>query len=295
MGMLLLFSDHLAAQNPAHAPEAAVHSPAPLSEREADAIVREKAEARERRGVERRERLTDRANFTVLERKEFDRGDRRIIMSRVAPPPVRTRTSGADSGETVNERISAAEFGEMLRKYEEKEYRTIMLSATVYDREFTELRWSHGGERYLAYSSIDFNFMRGFTEFETGGAVYSFLLGIGNESTGDIGELNRLALKPGREGLVERQIPQKPVFTPGRAEYVVVSDDPAIIERDDVFDPIDALHTNFELNETRLRIRHQRAEALEEARKRYEAANPVEPQDIVINFYPLSERRSTAR
>ena len=263
--------------------------PFELSDQEADAIVREKAEARERREAERRERLTDRVNVTVLERKEVDWGERSIIMNRVAPPPVQARPPGADSGETAHKQVSDAEFEAMLRKHQEKEYRTILLSATVYDREFTELRWSHGGERFVAYSNIDFNFMRGVTEFETADAVYSFLLGIGNQNTEDIEDFNRRARERGQEGLTERQIPQKPAFTPGRAEYAVVADDPAIIERDDVFDPIDALHAYFEQNERRLRIEYQRAEALDQARKRYEAATPEEPQDIIINHWRISE------
>ena len=261
--------------------------PSELSDHEADAMILAEAKAGEKREAERRER---RESFTMLDRKEVDRSDRKIIMRRIAPPVRRVRSPEKGRAEAGQPQPSKAELEEMLQKHREKEYRILMLSATVYNREFTELRWSHDGERFLAYSSIDFNFMRGVTEFESGGTVYSFLLGIGNESTEDIGELNRLARKSGREGLIERQIPQKPAFTPGRAEYAVLAEDPAIIERDDVFDPIDALHAYFEKNERRLRIEYQRMKALNDARKRYEAANPPEPQDIVINFWRKGER-----
>lgn len=261
--------------------------PAELSEREADAIVQERAEAKEQREAERLARLTSRVNFRVLERKEVDLGERKIIMNRVAPPVLQAQPVEEVRVETERPQLSEAEIQEMMRRYQEKEHRTIMLSATVYDRQFTELRWTYEGEQFLAYSSIDFNFMRGVTDFETDDAFYFFFLGIGNEDTETIEERNRLAKEQGWEGYVETQIPEPPAFTPGRAEYAIVSDDPTTIKRDEVFDPIDALHAYFEQNERRLRIEYQRTEALNEARKRYEAANPEEPKDTVINFWPV--------
>lgn len=258
-----------------------------MSQREADAIITEQAEAKEQREAERLVRLTSRVNFRVLERKEVDLGERKIIMNRVAPPVLEARPVETVRTEADQPRFSEAEIEEMMRRYQEKEHRTIMLSATVYDRQFTELRWNHGGEQFLAYSSIDFNLMRGVADFETEDAFYVFFLGIGNEDSETIEERNRLAKEQGWEGYVERQIPQIPAFTPGRAEYAIIADDPDIIKRDDVFDPIDALHAYFEQNERRLRIEYQRTEALNEARKRYEAANPEEPKDTVINFWPV--------
>lgn len=261
--------------------------PAELSERQADAIIAEQAEAKELREAERLARLTSRVNFRVLERKEVDLGERRIIMNRVAPPLLAAQPVAEARVEPERPQLSEAEIAEMMRRYEEKEHRTIMLSATVYDRQFTELRWNHEGEQFVAYSSIDFNFMRGVTDFETDGAFYFFFLGIGNEDTETIEERNRLAKEQGWEGYIETHIPQMPAFTLGRAEYAIVADDPNIIKRDEVFDPIDALHAYFEQNERRLRIEYQRTEALNDARKRYQAANPEEPKDTVINFWPV--------
>ncbi len=259
----------------------------PLSSDRADAIIAEQAEAKELREAERLARLTNRVNFRVLERIENDLGERRIIMNRVAPPVLQAQLVEEAKVESERPQLSEAEIQETMRRYQEKEYRTIMFSATVYDRQFTELRWTYEGEQFLAYSSVDFNFMRGVTDFETDDAYYFFFLGIGNEDTATIEERNRLAKEQGWEGYVETQIPQLPAFTPGRAEYAIVSDDPDIIKQDDVFDPIDALHAYFEQNERRLRIEYQRTEALNEARKRYEAANPEEPKDTVINFWPV--------
>ncbi len=259
----------------------------PLSRDRADQIIAEQAEAKEEREAERLARLTSRVNFRVLERKEVDLGERKIIMNRVAPPVLEAQPVDEARVETERPKVSEAEIQEMMRRYQEKEHRTIMLSATVYDRQFTELRWTYEGEQFLAYSSVDFNFLRGVTDFETDDAFYFFFLGIGNEDSETIEERNRLAKEQGWEGYVETQIPEPPAFTPGRAEYAIVSDDPAIIKRDEVFDPIDALHAYFEQNERRLRIEYQRTEALNEARKRYEAANPEEPKDTVINFWPV--------
>lgn len=112
-------------------------------------------------------------------------------------------------------------------------------------------------------------------------------MGIGNESSDAVAERNRLAKEQGLEEYAERTIPQMPEFTPGSVEYAVVSDDSSILDRDEVFEPISALHAYYEANEKRLKTEFQRRQALSAARKRYEAANPEQPKDTIINFWPI--------
>ncbi|MFD2257699.1 hypothetical protein ACFSSA_13530 [Luteolibacter algae] len=254
-----------------------------LSDAQADALVQQKFEAMEQRKEERVEQLTSQLNYKVIDRKVVDLGERKIIMNRVSPPEKSVPADGAveeDAGQPE-------EIREQFIQSESKEYKFISLSATVYDRKFTELRWRHGDERFLAYSNVDFNFMGGFGSFETDDTNYSFFMGIGNESTDALAERNRFAKERNLEGYVERQIPQMPEFTPGSVEYAVVSDDPSIVERDEVFGQISALHAYYQANEKRLKTEYQRREALNAARKRYEAANPEKPKDTIINFWPI--------
>lgn len=55
----------------------------------------------------------------------------------------------------------------------------------------------------------------------------------------------------------------------------------------DALIPVDALHKYYTKNEERLKVQHQRNEALNDARKRYKDKNPEEPEDIFINFWPI--------
>jgi hypothetical protein len=258
-----------------------------LSPAEADTIVREQAEAKEARENEALERLSDHVTYSVQERKEVSMGNRTLILNRVAPPvlPVQAKQAVAAS---LQRQYSEAEIQALNAEVDApKEHRTVMVNATVFDRNLTELRWSDQGQEFVAYSNVDFNYLQCLTDVETDTAYYLFFIGVGNDTAEAVRARNELAREKGLKNYTDKSIPQLPAFTPGRAEYFVLTDDPAIIERDDIFGPIDALHAYYEQNEARLKVEYQRREALTAARERYEAANPETPKDTVINFWPV--------
>jgi len=252
-----------------------------LSDAEADALILEREEARQQREADR---LINRVAFTVLDRKEITLGERKLIMTRVVPPVL---VNQADQVAVPGNSLSAisltgVESGPQNR--EQKDHRAVIISATVYDRQWTELRWHHQGEAFVAYSNIDFNFLRSVTHFETATASYFFIMAIANMPGTGVPEHP----DKGRPQEVTRpDLPAIPAFTPGRAEYAVLSADPSIIERNEVFDPIDALHAWFEQREPSLRIEYQRTQAINEAQKRHEARYPKEPPDTRIHFWPV--------
>lgn len=262
----------------------------PLSAKEADAIIQEEERAKADEKARRRARLLDQSKFQVIEQTEISAGEDRITLNRVSPPLLDQPTPALNATEPIQpqRQFSEAEMQRMLLEYlhQDKEQRTLMLSATVYDRKLTRLQWHHEGQQYVAWSNIDFNYLRGLTEIETEEANYLFLLGIGNESTEETKEQIRFAEKHNLQINRENPIPELPDFTRGRYEYFVIASSGSAARQKAAYIPIDALHDYYAENKKRLEIQYQRSEALNEARERYREQYPEEPEDAIINFWP---------
>lgn len=147
----------------------------------------------------------------------------------------------------------------------------------MFDRNISRIRWRHDDNDYTAWSTIDFNYLRGLRQFETHTRVYSFYMGIGD-------------VEPDTAEYAKADVPDLPPVTDGRAEYFVETGDPAILEDDRIFAPLDALHIHYETNEAYLKHDYERRRILNEARRRHREANPPQPQDTVIHFFPIQSR-----
>ncbi|MEM0966558.1 MAG: hypothetical protein AAGJ81_10460 [Verrucomicrobiota bacterium] len=255
----------------------------PLSDREADEIIRQQEAKKQLRESQK---LINRVDFTVVERRAVDMGDRKVILNRVNPPNLPPRAP-ARAATVHSDPMTEAQINEWMEKMQAKPHRLLFLSATVIDRKLTKIRWWHEGQELKGWSNVDFNYLRGIGEFETEDAYYTVLIGLGNETTKDIQIRRKFAEERGLDlDLQLTEIPDLPPFTKGQAEYFVISDQPDIIENDAVFAAIDSIHAFYDQNKRELKIQYQRTEAINAAKKRYEAANPEQPKDTVIHFWP---------
>ncbi len=251
--------------------------PAPLTEGEADVLIL-KAEA------EKREPETwknaRRVRFQVLDRTETTLDGRKLIWNRVAPPERAELKSAAWEPEQKPANVNELAEQERLSQLAQAQFN---YSATVYDRAVTCLRWQYDGQTYVAWSNVDFNYLRGVTQLEHGDTLYHIFMGIGNERTPERAfrestmAMSRATRSP---------VPLLPAFTPGRAEYVLFLDEGSGNPDPQAFTAMDALHAYYEQNARRLQTEHQRAEALKAARKRYDEAHPKPKKDAVIHFWP---------
>ena len=260
----------------------------PLSSKEADAIIQEEAKAKADEKARKRAFLLDQSKFQVIEQTEAFVGKDKITLNRVRPPLLEQPVLESEVTEILQpqRQLSEAELEQMFSEYSQKKQRMLMLSATVYDRKLTKLQWYHEGQQYVAWSNVDFNYLRPLTEIETQEANYSFLLGIGNESTEKIKESIRLAKEKGVKIYDEWPIPELPDFARDSPEYFVIASNDSAERPAGAYIPIDALHDYYAENEERLKIQYQRSEALSEARQRYKDQHPEEPDDVIINFWP---------
>jgi hypothetical protein len=232
----------------------------PLSDPEADAIVareiatKEKAEAAH---------IANSMAFNVLERREVNLGGRKLISNRVSDPQLPERKTKKRA-----KPISSAAIPPELLNRLSKEQHTLLLSATIHEGEptVTHLSWRGvDGVEFEAWSSINWNFMRGVVNLSSETDSYLILQGVGPPS-------------------FEDEVPDLPPFTEGRAEYFVFADSAADIDGD-AYEGIDLLHSYYEANEAALKVRYQRNEAINAAKKRYRAANPEKPKNAVVHFW----------
>ncbi len=172
----------------------------PLSDAEADAIVRAEVAARAEREAER---PLNRIEFEVLESREVSReGRTNLIMNRVKPPDIPApepesqpdpyaRFSDDELEVALDYGLSLAALA-YLQRTDYLENIVLPLSVTIYDREVSRIQWhNEEGHTLTVYSNIDFNFMRGVRGFEAGDGrtYYTLMMGIGEAETAGAGRL----------------------------------------------------------------------------------------------------------
>ncbi len=213
--------------------------------------------------------------FEVLEQTKIQAGDHAIILNRVAPPilPV-APTAVAVAVEPVEPKIQP-----LLQRNV-----FVLLSATVYDREVTELRWFEEGKTYHVYSNIDFNYITGIGQFETDDTAYLLILGIGNETRAAVAEAEKNAAAQGYVRDTLKSLPDIGQFPQDYSAYFVAED--SADEDGKAFAALDALHAYYDANRDQLQKAYQEREATRIEQERWLKAHPPVPQNTVINFWP---------
>ena len=227
----------------------------------------------------------------VIEGVEVKFPDRSVFYQRVAPPAAAARRAPAPA--PVAAPLSPAE-QEAAEARAKKKTDVLLLSATVFDRQLTQLRWFAGGREYRAWSNIDFNYIAGMGEIETADTVYLLMMGLGNETRESVAEWNRFAPEWERiareqnlaDGWETKLVPALAQFPVGRSTYCLSAEAPA----DESLAALDALHRYFDAHHLQLIADYDRRTAANLARAEWLKANPPVPQNTVIRFWPKRSR-----
>ena len=198
----------------------------------------------------------------MLSRKVVQAEDHKIIFERIVPPVVVAETGTAPAG-------AGGYTGPQLPR------RALSLSCTVFDHEFSEVRWrdAAGGE-YVIWSSIDFT---PFTGRNAGGFVqdgvrYSLFMGLGealeSESAEPLSLFHSIAPPTGTASWYA--IVKQPDSVPSAA-----------------FAGINALHLHYDANKASIIAEHEQVKTANAARLAWEAAHPPVKQDTVIRYWPI--------
>ena len=223
----------------------------------------------------------------VLEGVEVKFPGRSIIYQRVIPPAA--AAARVPVAVPVEKPLALAE-SVAAEARAQKKSAVLMLSATVYDRQVTELRWRSGDRDYRAWSNVDFNYLAGLGEIETADCVCLLIMGLGNEAREALAEGadpvaagERLAAAQSlAEQWAGKGVPDLAKFPAGRSTYLLSGEAPA----DDSLAALDALHRYFDTHRLRLIADYTQREATRSAREQWLKEHPPVPQDTVINFWP---------
>lgn len=218
----------------------------------------------------------------VLDRVKIDSGLNPIIYDRVVPPSF--------SAPAVPPKPDAVPQRGQPAPAEEKQSVVLFLFATVYDHEFTVLRWSWEGREYQAVSNMDFNYLTGLGMIETEDRVFSLLMGLANESREQFQARRQTALQQGWPAEALQRLPSPPPAAVPRPAYWLVSPDPAVPVASGALAGIDALHRYFEANKAALIAAFERWQAEQAARELEAPAAPPPPKETVIQFWPVKSR-----
>jgi hypothetical protein len=211
--------------------------------------------------------------FQVLEQRTIDLGDHSLTIQRIAPPP----PSAARPAPAAPQPAPGAVQEDSRRE------QFLSLSATVYDGEVTRLRWFHEGREYRAFSNIDFRYLAGLGAFETADAVYSLILGLGEETRAQAAADRSRALAGGAPPDTVPPVPALAEFPAGRAAYRLTPGSAAAPP--EALAALDALHRHFDAHRTGLIVRYHQRLAAQAERERQLRENPPVKKDTIFRYW----------
>ena len=158
----------------------------------------------------------------------------------------------------------------------EKPYRVLFLSATVYDHQFTALRFYGGGVPELsAYVNIDFNYFRGVDQIETADAYYTILFGMGDDTLASLTQAGQ-------------QPPNMSAFPAGRSSYQIIAGDTTAHAAD--LAALDTLCAYYDANSAQMIAAYNQQQAYNAAYQQWQATHPQPTPNTVINYWPTKSQ-----
>ena len=221
---------------------------------------------------------TARSPFRILDQQELRIGKHSIIYNRVAPPVL---PGPAAPAITQTATLSTVDL-EKQREREKKTCLTAFLSATVYDRRLTELRWFGGGGQLRVLSNIDFNFLSGLGGFETEDSICNLIMGLGNETEASFA--NSDATKSSQFAAAKVQLPDLAANPQLASGYTIVEGNAD--ENPEAMAALNAIHAYYNANRSTIMRDYRKRQADSAERARQLRLHPPVQKDTVINFWP---------
>ncbi len=167
-------------------------------------------------------------------------------------------------------------------------FRTLSLSATVYDRKLSEIQWRKGPLRFTLLSNVDFNYLSMIGWLETDQTCWSTFFFVNNVDSIREQRYARMAKERGAV-YTPRPVPDGSALDSQKADYVIYAEPGDGIPAE-LVEEMDALHRHYTANEQALKVTWHNRQELNKAHRAWQEANPPTPKDTVINFWPVRSR-----
>jgi len=215
----------------------------------------------------------------ITEHQVVQGAGEKLIFQRVPRPTANAFAEPRQSGQRREKSVLPG-----FERVESPDIVSVRLSATVYDRTVTELRFTVDGRHHTVWSNLDFNLLSGLTDIEHSGKIYQFLIGFGNESTVSTRERESKLKSLGIEVRSPKWIPQLSDFPNAGVSYTSKAEndpDPATLIA------LTLLHQYYEENSAALERAYIRREAINRAREEYFKSREPENIDTIIRYWPV--------
>ena len=158
----------------------------------------------------------------------------------------------------------------------DKPYAVVSLSATVYDHQFTALRWYNGSQLGLqAYVNLDFNYFGGVSTIETVDTVYQLVFGLGNDTASSLTQAGQ-------------PLPDFSSVPAGQSGYQVVAGDPGA--HPVAIAALNAICAYYDGNSAQMMAAYNQQQADNAAYQQWLQSHPPVQPNTVINFWPVKSQ-----
>lgn len=206
----------------------------------------------------------------VLDQQQVTIGTHTITYKRIAPPVLPGTTPALKQAPPVARGSRSAQNADASAG--EKSSKGLLLSATVYDHQFTELRWDDGSAPILrAYVNIDFAYFTTVTTLETADTVYSLFFAWGNDTVASITQAGR-------------QPPNLAAFPVGRSSYQIIAGDANA--NPDAVAALNALCAYYDANGAQMVATYAQQQADNAAHQQWVKDHPPAQPNTVIYYWP---------
>ncbi len=208
--------------------------------------------------------------YQILEQRIVQHDGYTVTYNRITPPQMSKVPALVATPLTAEEQALADS-----RKG--KAHGNLCSGATVFDHAVTELHWTSGGKRHVAYSNIDFNLVAGLGTFDSADTVYSSILAVGNST---------------RATQAAAAIPALSEFPTDLSIYLVPADDTFSEADNEILAALDALHAYYDANRAKLQQAYVEREQKRITAQQWAKDHPPSKKDEV--FYLWKKEPTTA-
>jgi hypothetical protein len=233
----------------------------------------------------------------VLDQQQVTVGAHTITYNRIAPPvfpaatpapaPQATPTTKTTSrtSQAIPQRKTASRAPQNRTKKmtrstqrdggsgDSQQYQILSLSATVYDHQFTALRWYDGTAPGLqAYVNLDFSYFSDVSTLETAATEYDLIFALGNDTASSLSQAGQ-------------PLPDFSAVPAGHSGYQIVAGDPST--HPDAIAALNALCAYYDANSAQMIAAYNQQQAVNAAQQQWLQTHPPVQPNTVINFWPV--------
>ena len=223
--------------------------------------------------------------FKVIDSKRVHAGDHVITLNRVVPPvlPKPAPTPAA----TPTPPLTAEQL-RAIQAWEAKTHKWVMMEATVYDHQTTEIRLYDSGQLSVrAFSNIDFSCFNLSSNIETADTIFEYWLMVLEVEAGDYLQGDPAAVASLANA--RRRLPKLQTSPGSKSSYFIAESTNSRTVTNDGIAALNALHSYYDANHVALIADYQRRSADYAAQQQYLKDHPPIPPNTVTNFWRIKK------